>query len=130
MKGKGFSGIVFALSILGGIGISAARFAPFLFLILALETAFVVQMPCCRNFETVWEFVLFCGTMVPVHLFWLYPVAFDIYGSEIRNDAYGMAYVFLITFCVFSAELLAVLLFVRRIVKRKRRKDKEYRRKK
>lgn len=121
MKGKGFSGIVFALSILGGIGTSAVRFVPFLFLILALETAFVVQMPCCRNFETVWEFVLFCGTMVPVHLFWLYPVAVDLYGS---NDAYGMAYVFLITFCVFSAEMLTALLFVRKMVKMKKRRIK------
>lgn len=122
MKGKGFSGIVFALSILGGIGVAAVRFMPFLFLILALETAFVLQMPCCRNFETVWEFVLFCGTMVPVHLFWIYPAAVDFAGVEMGGDAYEMAYVFLITFSIFSAEMLITLLFVRKIVKRKNRK--------
>ena len=60
--------------------------------------------------------------MVPVHLFWLYPAAVDIAGVEMGGDAYEMAYVFLITFSIFSAEMLITLLFVRKIVKRKNRK--------
>lgn len=121
MEGKRLSGIIFALSILGGLGIAAVQSVPLVFFIVILETAFVIQMPCCRNFEPVWEFVLFFGTMFPVHVLWFYPAVICSADNPIELEAFQKAYIFLFTCSVFSAEMILVLLFVRKIVKMKKK---------
>lgn len=96
---------LFATALAGGIGVSMARSWFFLIVILIAELTFAVTVPACRGYEKTWEFVLFCGTMIPVHVLWFYPDA----ASMLVYDAYGYATVFIYFYCLFSVEVLLII---------------------
>ena len=112
-----FAVILFIASVAGGICACMTQSPILLLGLLVLEMAFVQTVPACRGYETIWEFVLFSGTMLPVHLFWLFPL---IVSSD-TFDAYGIATVFMILYGLFSVELLLVL-FLTRSISRYRKK--------
>ena len=119
-----FAVILFIASVAGGICACMTQ-SPFLLLgLLVLEMAFVQTVPACRGYETIWEFVFFSGTMLPVHLFWLFPL---IVSSD-TFDAYGIATVFMILYGLFSVELLLVLFLTRSISRHRKKRRKQIRR--
>lgn len=119
-----FAVILFIASVAGGICACMTRSPILLLGLLVLEMAFVQTVPACRGYETIWEFVFFSGTMLPVHLFWFFPL---IVSSD-TFDAYGIATVFMILYGLFSVELLLVLFLTRSISRHRKKRRKQIRR--
>lgn len=100
--------LLFLISITGGICVTCSHSPLLLLGILGAETLFVLKFPAFREAEKVWAFVFFSGTMLPVHMCWLYPAIITMFAA----DAYFAVFLFLIIFGCFSAELLLFLFFI------------------
>lgn len=114
-----FAVFLFIASVVCGIGVCMARSLVLLFVILVSQMSFVQTVPACRGYEKVWEFALFSGSMVPVHLLWFFPsiISLSVF------DAYGVATVFMVLYVLFSVELFLVL-FLTHCIARHRRKNR------
>lgn len=114
-----FAAILFTASVAGGMAVCMTRSLLLLFVILLLEAAFVMRMPACRGYEKVWGFILYCGTMIPAHLFWFLP-AVILTGDF---DAFDIATVVMIFYGLFSVELLLLVFILHRAAEFRRKRN-------
>ena len=116
-----FAATLFSASVAGGIAACTTRSILLLLVILLLEAAFIMSVPACRGYETVWGFILFCGTMIPAHLFWFFPAVI----STGKPGAFEIATVIMIFYGLFSIELLLLVFVLHKAAEFRRRRGPE-----
>lgn len=114
-----FAAILFTASVAGGIAACMTRSILLLLLILLLEAAFIMSVPACRGYEMVWGFILFCGTMIPAHLFWFFPAII----SAGEPGAFEIATIIVIFYGLFSVELLLLVFILHRAAEFRRKRN-------